>query len=78
MRITGASLIRNGNSMNRQEILENRMKAIAEGGGEKKMLTFYDTEAQTFISHMRRRRFLKLAMNSLKTLHKEIQKEREN
>jgi len=77
MYITGASLIRNENSMNRQEILDNRIKAIGVRGGEKKMMTFYDMDAQTFISHMRRR-FLKLVMNSFKTPHKEIEKEREN
>jgi len=35
MCITGASLIHNGNSMKRQEILENRMKAIGVGGRER-------------------------------------------
>jgi hypothetical protein len=75
MCITGASLIHNGNSMKRQEILENRMKAI-EGEGGEKMLTSYDMDAQTFISHARRRRFLKLVVNSLETTHKEIERER--
>jgi hypothetical protein len=34
MCITGASLIRNGNSMKRQEIFENQMKAIWKKEGK--------------------------------------------
>jgi hypothetical protein len=47
------------------------MKAIGGGwGGERereKMLTSYDMDPQIFISHTRKRRFLKLVMNSLET-----------
>ena len=43
-----------------------------------RMLTSYEMDAQIFISHTRRRRFLKLVMNSLETQHKEIEREREN
>jgi hypothetical protein len=43
------------------------------------MPTSYDMDAQTFISHTRRRPFLKLVMNSLETSHeKKRQTEREN
>jgi len=42
------------------------------------MLTSYEMDAQIFISHTRRRRFLKLVMNSLETQHKEREREREH